>query len=509
MASGVDDKAFCVDNKASGVDDMVSGVDDKVSGVDDKVSGVNDKASGLNEIRLRLMRGRMCSPTARRVNVAARSMTKAGNMAGEWRETTLTELYDFCSGLSKPRSEFGSGYPFLSFKDVFYNTAVPKQLTELVQSSEQERARCSVRRGDVFLTRTSETIDELGMSSVALADIPDATFNGFTKRLRPKQEQVIAPEFARYYFRSDKFRGAVNAMSTMSTRASLNNEMLERLTISFPTYKEQEKIGGILGSLDDKIDLNRRMNETLEAMARALFKSWFVDFDGVAKADMQASELGRIPKGWRVASLDAHVDAARGLSYKGAGLAEAGAGVLMHNLNSVLEFGGYKYAGIKHYSGEYKEKHLAVAGDIIVANTEQGHEHRLIGFPAIVPGCHTSGLFSHHLYCVRIKAGSPITREWLYHCLMAPAVRRQIIGCTNGSTVNMLKPDGLKIPRFALPPHDLCEKFDAVAAPLRLKAEANIEQMETLAQLRDTLLPRLLSGQLRVKEAAEIAEGFA
>ncbi|MGA7524519.1 MAG: hypothetical protein WBW84_18860 [Acidobacteriaceae bacterium] len=162
-------------------------------------------------------------------------------MASEWHALSLAEVYEFTSGLSKPHSEFGSGYPFLSFKDVFYNSAVPKQLTELVQSTEQERVRCSVMRGDVFLTRTSETMDELGMSSVALCDIPDATFNGFTKRLRPKRA-LIAPEFARYFFRGPDFRAAVNSMSTMSTRASLNNEMLERLTITFPEYAEQEAI---------------------------------------------------------------------------------------------------------------------------------------------------------------------------------------------------------------------------------------------------------------------------
>jgi type I restriction enzyme, S subunit len=237
-------------------------------------------------------------------------------MAGEWRVAPLDELYEFSSGLSKPRSAFGVGYPFLSFRDVFYNIFVPEQLTELVQSTEQERERCSIRRGDVFLTRTSETMDELGMSCVALCDIPDATFNGFTKRLRPKDNRKVAPEYAGYYFRSPDFRQAVTAMSSMSTRASLNNEMLTRLSITLPSLEEQTAIGHILGTLDDKIELNRRMNETLEAMARALFKSWFVDFDPVrAKAEgrdpglpqpladlfpdsFEDSELGEIPRGW-------------------------------------------------------------------------------------------------------------------------------------------------------------------------------------------------------------------
>jgi len=110
----------------------------------------------------------------------------------------------------------------------------------------------------------------------------------------------------------------VNAMSTMSTRASLNNEILDRLQVVLPPLQEQKCIGYLLTTLDDKIELNRKTNETLEAMAKALFKSWFVDFDPVrAKAEgrstglpieindlfpdsFEDSELGEIPSGWRV-----------------------------------------------------------------------------------------------------------------------------------------------------------------------------------------------------------------
>jgi type I restriction enzyme S subunit len=292
----------------------------------------------------------------------------------------------------------------------------------------------------------------------------------------------------------------VTAYLTGAVMPKLTQGNLNRIKLPCPPPEVQDQIVSVLGALDDRIDNLHQTNATLQAIAGALFKSRFVDFDSVPQEDMQPSELDLIPKGWQVASLSEHLDADRGLSYKGAGLAEAGAGVPMHNLNSVLEFGGYKYAGIKHYTGEYKDKHLAVAGDIIVANTEQGHEHRLIGFPAIVPRRYASGLYSHHLYRVRIKDDSPLTREWLYHCLMTPVVREQVIGCANGSTVNMLKPDGLRIPRFVLPPHELCGQFDAVAEPLRQKSEANVEQAVTLSALRESLLPRLVSGQLRVQE---------
>src|SRR5208283_3698618 len=155
-------------------------------------------------------------------------------MATDWESESLSKYYDFSSGLSKSRSEFGFGYGFLTFKDVLDNFFVPGTLTALVNSTEKERATCSVRKGDVFLTRTSETQDELGMSCVALKDYEIATFNGFTKRLRPKPGTRIVPEYAAYFFRGPRFRRAVTAMSSLSTRASLNNEMLARLSIVIP-----------------------------------------------------------------------------------------------------------------------------------------------------------------------------------------------------------------------------------------------------------------------------------
>ena len=126
----------------------------------------------------------------------------------EWKKVKLGELYEVHNGLSKGRQFFGSGYPFLTFSTVFNNWFLPETLDPLVQSSDREREACSIKRGDVFITRTSETMDELGMSSVALNDYPNATYNGFTKRLRPTTDDVI-PEYIGYYLRSKKFRGKV------------------------------------------------------------------------------------------------------------------------------------------------------------------------------------------------------------------------------------------------------------------------------------------------------------
>jgi len=184
-------------------------------------------------------------------------------------QISLGELYDISSGLSKGKTFFGHGFPFLTFKTVFNSFFLPNELSELADTTEKEREACSIIKGDVFLTRTSENTDELGMSSVALKDYPNATFNGFTKRLRPKQGVQINPIFASYWFRSTYFRELVKSMSVMTTRASLNTEMIRRLTMPLPTIEEQNTIASILYPFDEKIAINCTVNHHLSSTMSA------------------------------------------------------------------------------------------------------------------------------------------------------------------------------------------------------------------------------------------------
>lgn len=231
----------------------------------------------------------------------------------EWKEYKLGDLYDVHNGLSKGRKFFGSGYPFLSFKTVFNNYFLPPKLSELVQANEKEQKGYNIKRGDVFVTRTSETPEELGMSSVALKDYPFATYNGFTKRLRPKDMSLVCPEFIGYYLRSPKFRALFYGLaSSMSTRASLVNGDLLGMSVFLPSFETQERIASLLSSLDDKISVNKKICENLEAQAQALFKHWFIDFAPFKDGKFVESELGMIPEGWRVGRLGEIAEFKRG-----------------------------------------------------------------------------------------------------------------------------------------------------------------------------------------------------
>jgi type I restriction enzyme S subunit len=303
---------------------------------------------------------------------------------------------------------------------------------------------------------------------------------------------VIDPRFLFFWMSSREFFlqfNGVKGQTDMADYVSLADQ--RRMHITLPHIQEQRLIAGILGALDDKIELNRRMNQTLESMARAVFRQWFVENEET--------------KHWEVQTLAQHIQAEKGLSYKGEGLSKD-SGMPMHNLNSVYEGGGYKYEGIKYYTGEYRERHILKAGDIIVTNTEQGFEYLLIGYPAIVPKHFgETGLFTHHIFRVRPSSTTPVKTHYLYFLLMSPEMREQVIGCTNGTTVNMLSVDGLRTPRFKLPPIELIEKFEQFATPIFEKIELLYEESRTLASLRDTLLPKLMRGEVRVKDMESIS----
>ena len=191
----------------------------------------------------------------------------------------LSDLYEMSSGISSTKEQAGHGAPFVSFGTVFNNYFLPEELPDLMDTNEKEQEIYSIKAGDVLITRTSETIDELAMSCVATKDYPRATFSGFTKRLRPKKEGIAYPKYMAFYFRSDLFRKAVTNNAFMTLRASFNEDIFTFLDVYLPDYDEQVRIGDMLYAVECKIQKNKEINDYLEEMAKVLYDYWFVQFD--------------------------------------------------------------------------------------------------------------------------------------------------------------------------------------------------------------------------------------
>ncbi len=296
-------------------------------------------------------------------------------------------------------------------------------------------------------------------------------------------EKIIDPLFLFAALRSPSIKNQIENLDVSGVIPHLKKTDFDKLFLPYPESSIQKEIGNIYYNFCRKINLLHRQNKTLEQMAETLFRQWFVE---KAEEDWEWHELGEF------------IEVLRGLSYKGAGLSDEKNGIPMHNLNSVYEGGGYKYEGIKYYSGQYKDRHLINSGEIIITNTEQGHDMLLIGYPAIIPKSFgKNGIFSQHVFKLIIK-NDYITTLYLYYLLMSHDVREQVAGSTNGSTVNMLPKDGVEWAKFKLPPKVMIDEFTSFAEPLLCKKEENITQICTLENLRDTLLPKLMSGEVRI-----------
>ena len=343
-------------------------------------------------------------------------------------------------------------------------------------------------RGDVFLTRTSETMHELGMSCVALKNHENATFNGFCKRLRPKPEIELEAEYVGYFLRTPQFRQTMLAFSTMSTRASLNNEMIGQLEISYPSRREQKQIANTLKALDDRIAQLRETNATLEAIAQTIFKSWFVDFDPVhAKArgeqpqgmddataalfpaSFEESELGIIPKGWRVGSLGDELKIAYGKNLPTVKLLDSGFPV----------FGGNGQIGYySQYLYEQRQVLVACRG-AASGKVNQSTPRSFVTNNSLVLESNDKLPFGY------LKGFMSISDLSAY---------------VTGSAQPQVTIDNLKVFKIVIPNKSIVEAFEDVSIQIETRVQQNNDQAQTLTQLRDTLLPKLISGQLRLPE---------
>ena len=437
-------------------------------------------------------------------------------MADELSTAPLSELVDLTLSSVDKKSKSGEQEVQLcNYMDVYSNSFINGNLNFMMATaSEREIARCSLAAGDVVITKDSETHDDIGVPALVREDIPDLVCGYHLAILRPKPSKVSGP-YLYYALQAQDVQHQFHSFANGITRFGLRKSDIELVEIPSPPLKEQQDIAHVLGTLDDKIELNQRMNRTLEEMARSIFQDWFVDF-GPTRAKMEGqepylppelwdlfpdeivdSELGEIPEGWDVKPVGDCISLERGLSYKGSGLASKG--IPMHNLNSVHEGGGYKNNGIKFYKGEFKDRHVTRPDDVIVPNTEQGHDRLLIGFAAIVPKRFGEyGLFSHHIFRIRPQNSSGLSPDFICHLLNTRAMHDTVSGYATGTTVNMLPADALRLPITVVPPERVIDVFSRISKTARTRQEKFIQESQVLTEQRDNLIPKLVSGDFRI-----------
>ena len=194
---------------------------------------------------------------------------------GEWDEKRLGDVYEFKNGLNKEKEFFGKGIPIVNYMDVNKNTHLYKNTIKgRVQLTKKEIENYSAKKGDLFFTRTSETIDEIGYTAVLLDDIEDAVFSGFILRARPKNE-LIDFKFSGYCFMTREVRKEIIKKISMTTRALTSGTSLKQVVFYLPSLPEQTKIAHFLCTVDDKIQNQEDKITHLENIKKGFMQKIF------------------------------------------------------------------------------------------------------------------------------------------------------------------------------------------------------------------------------------------
>ena len=418
-------------------------------------------------------------------------------------------------GENRPLSdEFDSeGTPFVRPDDLAHGMVNFEECDRINPKAVQRIRKGKGRPGDIAFTHRAT----VGRIARVGPHAPDFVANPGVTLWRVLDKATLDPNFLYYFMQTPFFMNQVWAEAgNTDTFPYISLTQQRGLELRFPAVSLQRAIGEVLGAIDDRVAVLRETNATLEAIALALFKSWFVDFDpvrakqqGLAPAGMdeataalfpdrfEESALGLMPAAWETAKLGAEASYLnRGISPK---YVDVG-GVMVINQKCIRDFKVDLSKARRHDDGQrgINGRELRV-GDLLVNSTGVG----TLGRVAQVLTLDEPTIVDSHVTVVR--AGGRLSWNYLGLAMMRRQAEIEELGeGTTGQTeLNRGKLAGLAM---VVPPSAVLEAFDASTLPLRMRLAANSHHAQTLAALRDTLLPRLISGQLRLSEVEAVAE---
>ena len=416
----------------------------------------------------------------------------------------LSDLYDMSSGLSSKKEQAGHGAPFVSFGTVFNNYFLPEELPDLMDTNEKEQQIYSIKAGDVLITRTSETIDELAMSCVAVKDYPKATYSGFTKRLRPKREGIAYPKYMAFYFRSALFRKAVTNNAFMTLRASFNEDIFTFLDVYLPDYDEQVRIGDILYRIECKIQKNKEINDYLEEMTKTIYDYWFVQFDFPDENGKPYKSSGgkmvwndklnlQIPNTWQSTELSSYGKIISGGTpstenedfYADDGIAWITPNDLSNNTSNMFISHGERDISVQGLnnssatlipSSSILLSTRAPIGYIAVSMNELTTNQ---GFKTLVPNDTDNTSFLYYL----IKRNIPYLEQM-----------------GTGTTFKEVSKDSMEHLTVILPSNNILAHFFQKIKPYMMLRKSYEQETKKLISIRNWLLPIVMNGQATIKD---------
>lgn len=416
--------------------------------------------------------------------------TEAGIIPNEWNVKTIGDIFEFKNGLNKEKEFFGKGTKIINYVDVFRNRALDNNIIQgLVEVSEKEKQLFNTKKGDVFFTRTSETVDEIGMTAVLLENINDLVYSGFVLRARPKTEELDL-FYKKYCFSEFYTRKEIMRKSSCTTRALTSGTLLKDVLIKIPTIKEQQKIADILSTVDTQIDDTDKLIEKTKELKKGLMQRLLTK--GIGHTEFKITEVGEIPVEWEVKKISdiCNVNGGKRLP-KGYQLIDD------KNKNPYIRVadmhnGGISLEDIKYVPNEAVNsiKNYTISKDdlfISVAGT--------LGIVGKVPEClDGANLTENADKLCDIK----INKDFLMRVLQSDLIQKIIDSEKTSNAQPKLALTRIKEFLIPIPEKEEQEKI----ANILISVDKQIEEYENkkmkLEELKKALMQQLLTGKIRV-----------
>ena len=432
-------------------------------------------------------------------------------MSREWKEVRLGDVVEISSSKRIYAREYvESGVPFYRSKEIIEKSSgsdISKELYISKERFDELKNKFGVPKdGDILLT----SVGTLGVPYIVMKE--EFYFKDGNLTWLKNFKDNCYNKFIYYWLLSDYGRNQINSRCIGSTQKALTIDTLKKFDVKLPPLNEQKSIAHILSTLDEKIEVNNQINKKLEEMAQAIFKHWFVDFefpneDGEpyksSGGEMVESELGMIPKGWEVGKLGDVVKFQNGYGFKSKDLLDEEQGECYHvfKMGHIIKGGGLNKSGTKSYIPKDKclnlERYILKKGDLLMCMTDMKSNVALLGHTALMDE-NNKYILNQRVGLIRTLNSTVLNYPYLYILSNSQEFIENLRSRANSGVQVNLSTKEIKDSLIIVPSEDIHAKYNKIAEML-FEQYFNIgKENETLIQLRDTLLPKLMSGEIRV-----------
>lgn len=347
----------------------------------------------------------------------------------------------------------------------------------------QKFIRKEIKKDDILITLVGN-----GFGQIALAPKEKSVIIQNTVGLRAND---LSSNTYLFYLLG-KYKEVITGLDRGAAQPSVKVGDLLDIEIEIPDILTQKKVAEILSTYDSKIENNNFIIKKLETVAETIFSEWFVNFHfpDHNKVEFVESELGSIPEGWSIQKISNVADLNKGVSYTSKEIDSENEGIALINLGNFRRGGGFNPDGTKRYTGEYKQTHSVIPGQIMIAMTDLTSNREVIGHPARLPGNFKEAVIS--LDVCSLKPKKDIYTEFLYYLMLDRKFSKLMASCASGTNVSHLSKSHIEGYDFVFPNDDLLVQFNKLVQPMVTQQAILNEENLALKQSRDRLIVKLI-----------------